>query len=280
MMDGYFYTVVRYVPDPVRGERVNIGVAVAGEHPEFFAARFTDVHRTARVKRLGSVDDLTFIADLAIEMADARRSYAELPLTESPSKWSLAELRRSSVEWTNAIQLSELRPVLHDDPEKLLDELYARYVAYRRPRRARARDRKWVRRKVSHVLQEALLERAPDLAAAEVVERDVTLRGRLEEHQFDYRIANGAARELIRALAVETEDRDASNKEVDALAWAIDDVRQAGEDVPIDVVGVGNERILERAQRIYDGLGAALVREDEIDEWARRVVLDMVTERD
>jgi hypothetical protein len=125
-----------------------------------------------------------------------------------------------------------------------------------------------------------LLERAPDLAAAEVVERDVTLRGRLEEHQFDYRIANGAARELIRALAVETEDRDASNKEVDALAWAIDDVRQAGEDVPIDVVGVGNERILERAQRIYDGLGAALVREDEIDEWARRVVLDMVTERD
>jgi len=30
-MDSYLYSIVRYVPDPVRGEQVNIGVVVAAE---------------------------------------------------------------------------------------------------------------------------------------------------------------------------------------------------------------------------------------------------------
>jgi len=62
-------------------------------------------------------------------------------------------------------------------------------------------------------------------------------------------------------------DRSILRTQVDALAWAIDDVRKRDHSTPLTVLTIGSEPILDTAERVYDALGAQLVREEQLDQW-------------
>jgi hypothetical protein len=277
-MSAYQYSVVRFVPDPVRGESVNVGVVVAGEDPQFFGSRFLDPRRSGRVRKLALTDDLSFINDLAIEMRPPDESGPEQPSLEPLRAWTLSDLEKAAAEWGNTIQFSELRPALHEKPEQFVDELFQRYVANPRPKGSRARSKRWVRRRVTTALGEALAESLPDADPSEVLRHDVSVVGKFETHEFDYSLRDHGLNSLVQTLAVEGANEKGSKREVDALAWAIDDVRMSDKSVSIDVVAIGKARILEAAERVYEGLDAAIVREEDIETWAQGVVSPVTAE--
>jgi hypothetical protein len=272
-MTAFRYSIVRYVPDPVRGEQLNVGVVVAADDPDFFGARFLSDRQTGRLKRLGMGIDFGFIRDLADEMRASSRGEGELPLGHgAPTpRWSAAELERAAIEWANTVQLSRPLTALHADGNSLVDELFVRYVSDRSPRRERARDRRWVRRKVSTGIRRTLVELEPEIDPDGVLHRDEKVDGALEEHRFDYALRNGHLVHAVQTLSFESSDLRSLKTEVDATAWAIDDVRSTHADLPISVVTIGGGKLVTSAASVYEGLGAQLVRERDIDEWISTV---------
>ncbi len=258
-MTAYQYAVLQYVPDPVRQESVNVGVVVAIPGSGSAEVRVLKRPDAARLKWLGFKDDVNFLHDVAEDLSQPR-----VP----PGATAADVLASAHTEWGGTIQVTELRAALHDDPHDLCEELYSRYVANPRThRRAAYRDRGTARRKVT----KALRERLPK----EAVAPRVKVQGRYEEHKFDLGLRNGNLLHAIAAFSFEAPDREALQTEVDATAWAISDVHTAAPYLPITVVTIGSGIRVDRAEQMYRGLGARLIREPHIEEWARGLASEL-----
>ncbi|HZD68422.1 MAG TPA: DUF3037 domain-containing protein [Actinomycetes bacterium] len=260
-MTAYRFAILRYVPDPVRQEAINVGVVVASAEPSRIAVRVLQRREAARLKWLGFDDDIEFLQDLAEEMRAS-------PPFGSERTWNPETLERAHREWGGTVRVSEVRAALHDNADRLCEELYARYVANPRTRQPSTyRDRRAARARVSRALRDRLL--------GETVQAAPTVQGHFEEHRFDFGLGNGQPLHLVATFSFEVPDKDrfSLQTEVDACAWAISDVRAAEVRVPITVVTIGEtqRRLLDRAEDMYESLGARLVREPQIDDWARGV---------
>lgn len=273
-MTVFRYSIVRYVPDPVRGEQLNVGVVAGDTDGRSFGARFLGRNQFSRLKRLGFAEDFGFIGELAEEITSGASGAQTQLLGKQREPWKLETIDMAAVEWANAIQFSELRAAEVDELEPLLDELFARYVVPPRRRRQRARDKRWVKRKVTARLRNAVAEaqRDPD----DIIHQDERIAGEFDEHTFDYALTNGRLRHLVETMSFETSDRRALRTEVDAVAWAIDDVRRARSRLPITVATIGRGKILDDAQRVYESLDATVVREDDLDPWVAELAGSLV----
>src|SRR4051812_42848901 len=116
------YAVVRYVPDPLREEYINIGVIVVTDHGHFSGSRFLD--RWSRVQRIAGVDT-SFLKDIALDLSRLADRQASL----SPDQPFTSErLSHLAAEWQNTVQFSDARASVAPDPAWLLDDLFRRYV--------------------------------------------------------------------------------------------------------------------------------------------------------
>lgn len=116
----------------------------------------------------------------------------------------------------------------------------------------------------------------------ERVQRKPRIKGRFEAHRFDFGLGNGRILHLVSTFSFEVpnRDKDTLQTEVDACAWAINDVRavEVGISItPITVVTIGESQrsLLDDAESMYESLGARLVREPYIDDWARAVASEI-----
>ncbi|HXE07750.1 MAG TPA: DUF3037 domain-containing protein [Acidobacteriaceae bacterium] len=130
------FFLVRYVPDPVKCEFVNIGVVlreVPGEAATYAAPAETRVRFTrdwARVRCLDADADVELLEALEGEIA------ARLKLGTADPKPVLAQIEDS---FSNSIQMTEARACLAESMSAELDLLMEMYVAPRREKRARIR---------------------------------------------------------------------------------------------------------------------------------------------
>lgn len=259
-MTAYQYAVLQYVPDPVRQESVNVGVVVTAPGSNTAEVRVLKTQDTARLKWLGFKDDVGFLHDVADDLARPNPSNS-VTVTDV--------LTSAHQEWAGTIRVTDLRAALHDDPRDLCEELYGRYVANPRTRRQPAyRDRRQARRKVTTALRERL--------PRDAVKPHVKVPGHYETHPFDLGLYNGHLLHAVAAFSFEAPDREALQTEVSAYAWAISDVHHVSPYLPVTVVTIGSDsRRLDHAERMYRDLGARLIREGHIDEWARGVASEL-----
>jgi hypothetical protein len=101
-----YYCIVRYVPNPLIEEFVNVGVVTFGEGR--VCVRFV---RSLRRAEQFAGQDAGFVRDIERWMKTA---------TEE-------DVRKASVEWENSIQLSSPRGSTLD-PEKLLEEIAKEFL--------------------------------------------------------------------------------------------------------------------------------------------------------
>ncbi len=257
-MTAFQYAVLQYMPDPARQECLNVGIVVAIPGSAAAEVRILKKPDIARLKWLGAQDDIKFLDDLADDLSH--------PFVH-PGGTAAEVLARAHAEWGGTVRVSELRAALHDDVQDLCDELYHRYVANPRTRRkASYRDRAAARRTVAAALREGL--------PREAVQTRVTVPGRYEPHKFDLGLGNGTLLHAIATFSFEAPD-DALQTEVDACAWAIHDVRSTTSKLPVTVVTIGTGRRLDAAEQMYQEVGARLIREPHIKEWARGVTSEL-----
>ena len=131
------FFLLRYVPDAVKNEFVNVGVVLLpeGSSPE---VRFT--HDWSRVKCLDAEADLELLQALETDLRDKLRDM------DGDRDFIL---RRIQDSFSNAIQPSEFKACLAESPGKEADELARLYLE--RPRRRAGRGlgpRQMIRQKV------------------------------------------------------------------------------------------------------------------------------------
>jgi hypothetical protein len=253
---AYQFALLLYMPDAIRQEQLNVGVAVALPDSPHAIVRTMRKSEAARLKWLGFKDDLSFLSDVREDLSEVR------------GRTSVDALRAAHQSWGGTIRVSDLRGALHSDPKMLCDELYVRYVANPRTKAEPGyRDRGVAKRRVSMILKRNL--------RSDAVRPKVAVPGLYDTHRFDYGLQNGQVLGAITVLSFDAADRRKElQTEIDACAWAISDVRQSEErgDLDITVVTIGPEsEPLARAEKIYNHLRVPLIRESEIDSWAGKV---------
>jgi hypothetical protein len=250
-MTGYRYAIMRFVPDASRQEFMNVGVVVTSDNADPIVRVLPAAESHSRAKCLGYAGDLKFLQ--AIERN-----------VHSWGSAAQANLSEASHEWGGTIRFSDLHGALHDDPADLCNELFDRYVALPTSSRRSSseRDRHFARR----VVRDSLRARLP----GESVKATPLVPGKVEQHRFDVGIQNGQLLHAVAALSFDIKTERLLAAEVDACAWAIADVRDADGTLPISVITVGNSqrKLLARAESVYDQLGAKVVSEAQIHDWA------------
>ena len=95
------YCVVRYVPNPLSGETVNVGVVAWGEGK--IATEF--VKNWKRVKAFGR-EDISFLREF-VEQAEASSILGRNLPSLGPTPISEQQLQEITESWSNSIQFSD-----------------------------------------------------------------------------------------------------------------------------------------------------------------------------
>jgi hypothetical protein len=230
-MPNFRYSLIQYVPSPVRDERINVGVIVIGDGSQYFGSRLLSRSHRGRLKRLGFAESFSFLDDLNRELADSAVTDDQLALPAN-RPWDAAAVDHALGEWANTVQLSPPRAAIHDRPQVFLASLYTELVADPAEPRHRARDRRWIQRRALNGLRHGL-SGVPGFDFDAHVRTKVRVAGALEQHDFDIELANGQPIRLIQGLALEGVSK--RDREIEALAWTIDDVQRSSP-TPISVL--------------------------------------------
>ncbi len=242
---------------------------IVGDDVAYFGSRVLPKSQQARLRRLGLENDFAFLDEFAKDLKTEAIGDGALP-GSIQSSWDFDKLMNLSATWGGTLQITTPRPVIHDATgAALLADLYTRLVATPRPpKKDQARDRTWVNRRVRNRIRAAALARQPAFDLAHYLTAKPRIGGELETHVFDFRLGNGSVVELTRSLSLESDNEDYVRREIDVLAWAITDVRNADPTVPVSVISVGAGPQGGRAKKLMQGLEATYVSENEIEDWA------------
>lgn len=284
-----YYSIVRYLPDEIRGEQMNIGAVVLAEDGSFAGAKFDP--GLQRAKSLGRGADVSFLRQLkdAFEELVAEQGAGQLPLAaeatprlvvtiEGKPRLDVNLLRYLSEKWVHSIQITEPRASLEPDPLRLLDDVFRRYV---RPEstgvRRQVRDRRWIVSRAAQLLEVLVQERFPQEPAGEIVRRRRPLDGVVERHTFELVLERHEVRRAAQALSFEGEDRRSLSREIESVAWAIDDTRKAQPRLPIALLAIELEGSPEfqRAEHICRSLEATFVPSRQLENWATSAVREL-----
>lgn len=269
-----FYSVVRFVPSSLAEEFINIGVLTYGD----------GVVRSKFVDDWGRVE--LFAQSDRLANAKAFQEWVEESiLPEGPSDRRIKKIdevtvRQIATEWQGSIQVTQPRASLLD-PDVLLDDVAPTFliepisappeILTRQPH---AEDK---RRLVSG-LRDALAG-----AVSQHIQKDqhVVVRTRsrvsadMRSRKFDVVVSNGIARCAAQCFNFVVANPDRILEQVDATAFAIQDVRRKLPDLPMAMVlskASAREDAHEIARKAAAKAGAECVVEDELSGWAEDVI--------
>jgi hypothetical protein len=257
------YSVIRYVPDSVTDERINVGVIAVGDggtHARFLA-------HWHRVREFGA-PDLRFLHEFAREL-ELRRD----PRLNGGRDWNHDELMRLASGWTNSIQFSEPRASLKTSAE-LIEEVAVRFLrdeaAPAQAYRARSQAIELALSKAKAALRNRF-----GVRGAALVNKRVPLQGAVYSHHFDLVIGNDQPYFAGQMLSLELPDQRRVEKDIDAAGWTIQDLRQYAPDLSAAVlalmpadghnVNAGQRDNAERLRRVVARLGVPLIPEEGLD---------------
>src|SRR6266542_220316 len=124
-MPRYRYAVLRYVPDVVRDEAVNVGVLLQGLEGAPFLFKF--LPRAAAIHKLDPRADETVVRKFQNQLNKAVRSNEPLGRYGHPTDITFFEsLQR---EFTGNLQVTEVRGRVAEQPSAALQQLYGEFVA-------------------------------------------------------------------------------------------------------------------------------------------------------
>jgi Protein of unknown function (DUF3037) len=210
-LNTYSYWVVRYTPNLVRDEWLNVGVLLLDAGRGRFEARFIEENgEFGRVRKLHPNSDETVLRALERHFDTVVRG------AENPS----AYLAKLGDTLSNVVQLSPERGLLGGDFEGELERLYEQHVAP--PRRVGAvsrfvaNSRGWILSRFGEVLRGAGLAGRLE---RRVGVQEYTFKG--DPLKIDYAYRRNGTRGFVQALSLE---RDASQAKV--LAYTAERMRQ------------------------------------------------------
>jgi DUF3037 family protein len=266
------YCIVRYVPNPLTEERINVGI-IAYDDAQ---VRVRFLERWNRVRHFAG-RDITFLRELARDLEAAVGEQRLLAVGSDPITLHGSAIERMAAKWINLVQLSEPRASLAP-VDQVLNEMTALFLAEGQEHPREFRDHRYARRYLQQGVRRALEQRL-DPTQVTALLGGTTVRGSHQEHSFDIVIANGATYGAGSGLSFEApEVTKGLQMTADALAWSIDDVHQREPRLPLAVAVLpparatpDSRRLYSQSVRIYRELGAEVLSPAQITAWARKI---------
>ncbi len=195
-----FFSVVRYVADPIRDEAKNIGVVLLCPEKGFGKSRFLTsrvyLHRDTRRYAVLRSAIHGYQIDLPGEYKE-QNFYDETLFGPLPPQWTKEDLERLHEECTNLIQFSRPAAIL-GDPDRLLNELFQRRVQVKQSGTKTTQPRKVAARIFRKAFQTYGLD--------SWVEEDTEVPVHHHCYPFDIGIKNGNLRYAIKTLSFQKAD--------------------------------------------------------------------------
>lgn len=126
---AYTYSILRVMPDPVRGEFVNMGVAMVDDDEMY--SRLVFNYRIQ--SRLSAIGGARLVQPVLAELGDIVAAYDVAGVQLRPELRTQPPVTKTALkDWaTNRggiVRVSQPRIVLADDPEAAFESVYRRYV--------------------------------------------------------------------------------------------------------------------------------------------------------
>jgi hypothetical protein len=268
-----FYSIVQYVPDPIRDERANVGVVVFGDGQ----VRTRFLHNWTRVRQFGS-EDISFLQQFANRAKSWSDPEVPLPGLGEAVRLDESGLRAIAGRWLNTIQFTEPRASTLE-PEALLNEMANRMLTEAPTRRTAYRDRRIAGKIARDSVREALKSRVGNDWRQLMKRRETRIPGQLDEHSLDVVVGNGNLRFAAQGLSFENDDDKEVDRDVKITAWTVDDIRNAKAGLELAVVALPPRHasmVYDHALHIFQELHAEVVPETAVKEWAERVASAVV----
>lgn len=285
-MTSYF-SVVQCVPNPISGERMNVGVIAFDDRR--MLTKFTNNWK--RLNCIG-IADPQFIRDFAENLSSANNQF--LPTQQrlmapfGAKEFTADLVARASREWGNAIQLTTPRAstlAIEDLLEEAV-EIYLR-VGLRVDSsndRAGRRTKTSVISAAESVLHQAVANRFGERTATRLITKDVKLQGREFPHRPDFGLKGALLYWVGYGISFEIQDWSELDTQVRKLLFNITDIHNRTsinyEAMPLSVLAVAPDNADDQYLELYESLskaakqnGAEFIDEDKnsLVTWADHV---------
>ncbi len=270
----YVYSVIRFVPDTVRGEFINVGLICGSEESSEW-----DIRTITNQRRARQLDDRGFLPRVWDFIDDIGRKVDKnnenlqrgLFEHEISAKW-LEDLSTIS---NNLLQFTPPAIVVAESIEEAGDLLFEDFIVEPESRRyPRFTKKNAALAAARKAYSEAGLVPGKDF------EEGPSVKGLHHRGKFDFIVANGKALQLAQAWSFQIPNQDDLMEQVKAWAWTVSDLRLHGgraetkerafdvpKDVDIEVVYVppaigGSREALDEALAAFGEVRVKAVETD------------------
>ncbi len=264
MSDLYLYSVVRFVPHPVRDEAINVGIVMSAESGQHVHHRFAKAFRKKIAAIAPDLDPRAAeraLADFRLRFPEDFGQPAIDTLPEALTKDRLEEL---SGQFGFQMQFTPPRPVLVVEASQTLDQLYREFVGGL-PAPAPAPGRA----KVRNILMEGL--RAWGVPRERIVDRP-QIPVRHGANSLDVGIMRTLKSELavaVEPLSFSVKRPEEVIKQRDHVAWVASDADQSAGIIRICAVmgepSARHEEIYRESLELFSDVGVEAIPTDELD---------------
>ncbi len=262
-----YYTIVQYVPDPVSGERINIGVVVLAEERVY--SRFLSNWKRAKCMAAARMD-IESVVEFAKQVETITSTQQSIRYNGTTLDLNITKIENIIKNWCNVIQFTPLRWAALS-PEATLETNFSRYIceAPKAPR-SKAYTRYNLCADAANLFKHTVFDLTRDLKSEDFVKVRRNLCGSRACHTFDVQLFN--EKPLLAAQTISfykrlTRDLD---DEIRAIAFDLIDVRDRDAEMPLSVVvhtdDLTNPHYLEACDT-FTKCEVSVLKLQEIPKW-------------
>lgn len=220
----YMYSAIRFVPDPVRGEFVNVGILAGSDESSEW-----DIRMLENLKRARSLDDEVllplvwhFIDDIGRKVNRYTEAIQTNLFETDEERLSEEWLTRLSEEARNVVQLSAPAVIVADDIDEAINILFDQLIVEPEARRFPFKKKNVALAATRRAYREA------GLRVSEHFVEGVNVKGQHHKERFDFVVANGSAVQLAQTWSFQVPNQEDIAEQVKAWAWTVSDIRKHG----------------------------------------------------
>jgi hypothetical protein len=218
----FVYSVVRFVPDPARGEFVNVGAIVGSEESSEWDSRY--ITNAVRARAIDDRKALDAVWSFFNHVGREIDQYETAVETLLPAAVELSEawLARLFVEHRNIVQLSPPTPMVASTADEALDRVFEQMVIDPAARQYRFRKKHAALAAVRTAYARNGVRKSAHFR------EPVTLHTTHHHERFDFAVIDGQVVQLTQTWSFQVPDQESLGEQVKAWGWTVRDVRQGG----------------------------------------------------
>ncbi len=226
IVHSFYYSIVRYVPDVVRDEGVNIGVVLEAEGE---GQRTKELLFTKNYKRAALLDP--YFTGRALDKI-LRSSIGQIMKYAGDTELDLNELAANYSG--SRIQLTQPRITFADDPKKEVKDLYSQFVYEQEAEREHGKSDQTLKKEVRNIFSEHGINHGSLKYSTPT--NPLRVKGKRTTHGFDLSVDTDGHTDLFRCISFDVDD---FYSKLDAAKVLTYDARDVREETPqVDIISV------------------------------------------